>query len=157
MPDLVFGENQTPVLYNDPDLVSLVVTSMQSMLGAVSREALERSSGEEDYWFSNLTSKTSWVLGVIRKRWSMRWPMIQTTLLLLYRIQVCSFSGRESFSSIKKSLIFFNPLIPRGWKYSPGFHFRMMRGKSRCCASRQATAGSLMISNCEAGRLSSFR
>ncbi len=49
MPDMVFGENQTPPLYNDPDLVARTVASMQSMLGKENLEQVSPTTVSEDF------------------------------------------------------------------------------------------------------------
>ena len=49
MPDMVFGENQTPPLYNDPDLVARTVASMQSMLGKENLELVAPTTISEDF------------------------------------------------------------------------------------------------------------
>lgn len=54
------------------------------------------------------------VFGIILNRSSRRLPTIQITRLPLASIQAFSFSGMENFSSIKKSLSFFKPVMPRG-------------------------------------------
>jgi len=49
MPDLVLGENQTPILYNDPDLVARAVVSMQTMLGKENLESVAPMTVSEDF------------------------------------------------------------------------------------------------------------
>ncbi len=49
MPDMVFGENQTPPLYNDPDLVAQGVSSMQSMMGKENLELVAPTTISEDF------------------------------------------------------------------------------------------------------------
>jgi len=43
------GENQTPILYNDPDLVARAVVSMQTMLGKENLESVAPMTVSEDF------------------------------------------------------------------------------------------------------------
>lgn len=49
MPGIVFGENQTPPLYNDPDLVARTVAAMENILGKESLVQLTPTSVSEDF------------------------------------------------------------------------------------------------------------
>lgn len=49
MPEIVFGENQTPPLYNDPDLVARTVAAMQTILEKENLLQLSPTTVSEDF------------------------------------------------------------------------------------------------------------
>jgi hippurate hydrolase len=57
MPEIVFGENQTPPLYNDPELVARTVAAIQTFLGKENLLQISPTTVSEDFAYYGKTEE----------------------------------------------------------------------------------------------------